>query len=74
MVALDFGMARRKGVTIKLVRRFAHTYPRAIELVERGAIDLDLLVSHRFPLEKIVTAFNLVEKYEDNVMKPIIIP
>ncbi len=72
MIPLNMSIARRKGVTIKLVRRFAHTYPRAVELVERGLIDLDLLVSHRFSLEKIVTAFELVEKYEDNVLKPII--
>ena len=29
-------IARRKGLTIKLVRRMKHTYPRAIELVDKG--------------------------------------
>jgi len=57
-------VARRKGLTIKLVRRMKHTYPRAIELVSRGLIDVRSLVTHNFPLEEAREAFRLAERRE----------
>jgi L-iditol 2-dehydrogenase len=56
--------ARRKGLTIKLVRRMKHTYPRAIELVSKGLVDVRSLVTHRFPLEQAAEAFRLAERRE----------
>lgn len=56
--------ARRKGLTIKLVRRMKHTYPRAIELVSKGLVDVRSLVTHRFPLEQASEAFRLAERRE----------
>jgi L-iditol 2-dehydrogenase len=50
-------VARRKGLTIKLVRRMKHTYPRAIALVERGLVDVRSLVTHHFPLAQASQAF-----------------
>jgi L-iditol 2-dehydrogenase len=57
-------VARRKGLTIKMVRRMKHTYPRAIELVSRGLVDVRSLVTHRFPLVKTVEAFAVVQRRE----------
>jgi len=54
--------ARRKGLTIKLVRRMKHTYPRAIALVEHGLVDVRSLVTHRFPLTEAKPAFVEAEK------------
>ena len=48
--------SRRKGLTFVLVRRMHETYPRAIELAEHG-IDLDVLVTARWPLEDAAEAF-----------------
>ena len=56
--------ARRKGLTIKLVRRMKHTYPRAIELVSKGMVDVRSLVTHRFPLEEASEAFRVAERRE----------
>jgi L-iditol 2-dehydrogenase len=56
--------ARRKGLTIKLVRRMKHTYPRAIVLAAAGRIDLRSLVTHRFPLEKTAEAFATAQRRE----------
>jgi L-iditol 2-dehydrogenase len=56
--------ARRKGLTIKLVRRMKHTYPRAIELVSKGLVDVRSIVTHRFPLEKAREAFQVAQRRE----------
>jgi len=50
-------VARRKGLTIAMVRRMNETYPRAIRLAAAGKIDLPSLVSHRFPLVQAQDAF-----------------
>jgi L-iditol 2-dehydrogenase len=43
--------ARRKGLTIKLCRRMKFTYPRAIQFVESGQIDVASLVTHKYALQ-----------------------
>jgi L-iditol 2-dehydrogenase len=50
--------ARRKGLTIKLVRRMKFTYPRAIQLVLDSQVDVRSLVTHRFTLDHALEAFN----------------
>lgn len=56
--------ARRKGLTLKLVRRMKLTYPRAIQLVESGKIDVRSLVTHTFPLDRATEAFALAARRE----------
>ena len=51
------GLARRRGLTIVMVRRMGEVYPRAIDLVERGAVDLGGLVTDRYPLAQAGEAF-----------------
>jgi L-iditol 2-dehydrogenase len=51
------GVARRKGLTIAMVRRMKEVYPRATALVEAGLVDVRGLVSHRFPLTEVQDAF-----------------
>jgi L-iditol 2-dehydrogenase len=55
-------VARRKGLTIKLVRRMNFTYPRAIHLVETRKVDVRSLVSHQFPLEQAQEAFRMAAR------------
>lgn len=55
--AFPASVARRKGVTIALVRRMKEVYPRAAALVGAGLVDVRGLVSHRFPLTEVDTAF-----------------
>jgi L-iditol 2-dehydrogenase len=57
-------VARRKGLTIKLVRRMKFTYPRAIELVSKGLVNVRSLVTHRFPLERAAEAFQVAQRRE----------
>jgi L-iditol 2-dehydrogenase len=56
LISFQASAARRKGLTIAMVRRMNETYPRAISLAESGKVDLTI-VSHRFPLSKAQDAF-----------------
>ena len=57
-------VARRKGLTIKMVRRMKFTYPHAIQLVESGKVDVRSLVTRHFPLEQAQQAFILAQQRE----------
>jgi L-iditol 2-dehydrogenase len=49
--------ARRKGLTIAMVRRMNEAYPRAISLAARGVADLASLVTRRAGLSEAAEAF-----------------
>jgi L-iditol 2-dehydrogenase len=55
-------LARRKGLTLKLVRRMKLTYPRAIRLVQSGKVNVRSLVTHKFPLEQAAEAFTVAAR------------
>jgi L-iditol 2-dehydrogenase len=57
--AIRFGasLARRKGLTIAMVRRMNEVYPRAISLAERGVLDLGSVVTSRYGLGEVQEAF-----------------
>jgi L-iditol 2-dehydrogenase len=57
-------VARHKELTIQLVHRMKFTYPRAIQMVESGKVDVRSLVSHHFPLEQAQQAFTLAQRRE----------
>jgi len=66
------GEARRKGLTIWMSRRMKTVYPQAIALAERGAVELESLVSHRFGLEEAGAALDLAATLGDGVCKAMI--
>jgi L-iditol 2-dehydrogenase len=55
--AFRASLARRKGLTIAMVRRMNEVYPRAISLAARGVVSLEPLVSLRAPLSDAAAAF-----------------
>lgn len=71
-IVFNASTVRHKGLTIKSVRRMKHTYPRAIRLVQAGMVDLQPLITHRFPLSRIGEAFELVSGYQDGVIKAVV--
>jgi L-iditol 2-dehydrogenase len=56
-IRFQASVARRKGLTIAMVRRMNHVYPRAISLAARGVVDLGALVSRREGLGEVKEAF-----------------
>jgi propanol-preferring alcohol dehydrogenase len=49
-------------------------YPRLIELCRVGKIKVAEQVTHRFPLEKINDAFDLLRRHDDSALRSIVIP
>jgi L-iditol 2-dehydrogenase len=56
--------ARRHGLTIKIARRMANTYPTAIRLVAQGQVDLNPLITHQYPVEEFDKAFQTATRRE----------
>ena len=57
-------VARRKGLTIAMLRRMNEVYPRAIGLAASGRVDLRAVVSGSFPLAKAADAFTVAAARE----------
>ncbi len=73
VVSVGASLMRRKGLTVKAVRRMAPgVYPRAIELVSSGAVDLQPLATHTFSLQQTAEAFELQANHRDGVIKSVI--
>ena len=64
--------ARRKELVVRMLRRFCFTYPRAIEVASKGLVDLKSVVTHRFSLDRVAEAFELVSNYADGVIRAVI--
>jgi L-iditol 2-dehydrogenase len=69
---LRHSTARRKGLTIKFARRMKNVYPRAMTLVSRGLIELDVLATHRFALEHTAEALDLAAARREGVIKAVV--
>lgn len=69
---LSAAEARRRGLSIKFSRRMGTVYPRAIELVHSGKVDVDSLVSHHFALDDTPDAFAMQDEQADNLIKSIV--
>jgi L-iditol 2-dehydrogenase len=67
-------VVRRKGLTVRLVRRMAHTYPTAIQMVAKQTVDVKSLITHRLPLEDVGIAMEMLSSYDDGVIKAVITP
>jgi L-iditol 2-dehydrogenase len=73
-LSFNASVVRRKGLTIRLVRRMAHTYPTAIQLVAKRTVELKSLITHRLPLEDVGKAMNMLSSYDDGAIKVVITP
>jgi threonine dehydrogenase-like Zn-dependent dehydrogenase len=71
-VSFSIHTLRRKEIQLQSVRRQNQCVAPAIELVANGAINLDQIVTHHFPLAETKQAFDLVADYRDGVVKAIV--
>lgn len=64
--------ARRKGLTVRMVRRSLNTLAPCIELARRGVLEVDRMVTHEFNANEADEAFSLVDAYADGVLKAVV--
>lgn len=55
---IDWSLASTKEARIETVFRYAHQYPRAIQMFASGKVDLKPLISETFPFEDAIKAFD----------------
>ena len=63
---------RRKEIVLQNVRRQEGCVQSALDLIEKGRIDVAPLITHRFAFADTKAAFDLVAGYRDGVMKAMI--
>jgi L-iditol 2-dehydrogenase len=63
---------RRKEITIINVRRQSDCTQSAIDLIASGKAKVDFMLTHRFKVEQVRDAFDLVAGYRDGVIKALI--
>ncbi|UQN08885.1 zinc-binding dehydrogenase [Deinococcus sp. QL22] len=66
--------ARRKALIIKMSRRMGNVYPRAIELVRSGRVDIAGIATHHYPMEDAARAFSDAHDAKDGFLKAVIYP
>ncbi len=63
---------RRKEISLVNIRRQNHALQQTLDMLSSGRINVQPMVTHRFPLERTDDAFKLVACYRDGVMKAMI--
>jgi len=71
-VTFSSSAARRKGVTLRFVRRSLNTLPQVIRLTEEGLLQPAALVTHIFAASEVERAFATVSNYADGVLKAVV--
>lgn len=75
-VALEHSVMRLVGKELTIVgsRGSPHAYAETISMVRKGEIDVDRVISHRFPLSRSLEAFELAERGGPDVLKILLLP
>ena len=63
---------RCKEITVKYIRRQNRCVQPAIDFIASGKINVDFLITHRFSLDNVQNAFDLLTNYSDGVIKAMI--
>ena len=71
-MCVSASIVRRKGLTIRLLRRSKNTLKRSIQLVQDGKADVASYVTHRFPLERLKEAIEITGDHKDGALRVIV--
>jgi L-iditol 2-dehydrogenase len=70
--SMNVEATRRKEISLQFIRRQVDCVENALEMMNSGSINIDNMVTHRFPFVSTKEAFDLVADYRDGVMKAMI--
>jgi L-iditol 2-dehydrogenase len=73
-ISFDSSKARRREIRVQNVRRQNKCLERAVGMIHAGRIKVDFLVTHTFPLEEAVKAYEIAAARRDGVIKAIVVP
>jgi L-iditol 2-dehydrogenase len=63
---------RRKEISFQYIRRQVDCVEASLDLMKSGMINIDRMITHRYPFSHTKEAFDLVAGYQDGVMKAMI--
>jgi L-iditol 2-dehydrogenase len=70
--SLNVEKTRRKEISLQFVRRQVDCVETALDMMNKGVINVENMITHRFPFKRTKEAFDLVAGYHDGVMKAMI--
>lgn len=69
---VDFSEYLFKDITLVTSSGAQNTFPKGIKIVSSGAVDIEKVITHTFPLDDIERAFEVVDKRLDGVGKAVV--
>ncbi|MFO7870480.1 MAG: alcohol dehydrogenase catalytic domain-containing protein [Kiritimatiellia bacterium] len=70
--AFDLTNTTFKELTVLGTLGFCRDFPVSMQLLSQGKIDIERIISHRFGLEEVKEAIELLERGDDNVLKAVV--
>jgi L-iditol 2-dehydrogenase len=70
--SLSADNTRRKEILLQYIRRQVDCVQASLDLMQSGRINIDRMITHRYPFSHTKEAFDLVAGYQDGVMKAMI--
>lgn len=61
-----------KELDLRGVFRYVHTYPAALSAIASGTVDVERMITHRFPFGDLLTGFEYAEHGTDGAVKVMI--
>ena len=71
---LSASETRRRGLKIKFVRRTDDDFPRAIDLVSSGRVNVKAMVTHRESLNAAPEVFEVLAQNQAGYLKVLLYP
>lgn len=71
-VSIDVPLVQTRELTLTGTFRYANTYPTALALIASGRVDVEAVISHRFPMEETEAALTLARR-EPGSLKAVVL-
>jgi L-iditol 2-dehydrogenase len=69
---LNVDKTRHKEINILFVRRQVNCVQASLDMMEAGTVNIQNMITHRFPFARTKEAFDILEGYKDGAMKVMI--